>query len=475
VLVAGCETSSTVTAGPNPVKCQVSLGAMPTVDAVGGGGSLAVTTQPECAWDASVDVSWITGLSPASGQGTANVAFQVAANEGASAREAMIVVNGEPARVSQRAPCRYDVAPSSQNVGAEARAGVITITTASECAWTAAPDVSWITVTSGATGSGNGSVAYTVAPNEGGVRNGAIVIANQRSSITQGALPPPPPPCNPTISSTSQSVAAAGGAGTVTVSAAGSCPWTAGSNAPWIAISSGANGAGNGSVTFNVAANTGAERTGTLTIAGRVFTVSQAAGSSPTPPPPSPPPPPPPPACNYSISPNSANASVLGGTGSVAVSAGGGCAWTAQSNASWMSITSGVSGSGNGSVGYLVIPNISGSRTGSLTIAGQTFTVTQAAVVPCTYSISPGSQQVGRQAGSGSVQVSAGNGCTWTAASNSSWITVTSGASGSGNGTVTFSFPRNNGNDRTGSLTVATRTATVQQRGNNGGDDDDDD
>jgi hypothetical protein len=59
--------------------------------------------------------------------------------------------------------------------------------------------------------------------------------------------------------------------------------------------------------------------------------------------------------------------------------------------------------------------------------------------------------------------VSTSSTCTWTASSNDSWITVTSGASGTGDGTVTFSYTQNDGRDRRGTLTVAGRTATVEQ------------
>lgn len=83
--------------------------------------------------------------------------------------------------------------------------------------------------------------------------------------------------------------------------------------------------------------------------------------------------------CTYSISPSSANFAAGGGTGSVTVTAGAGCNWTAVSNASFITVTSGSSGSGNGSVGYSVAANSgSASRNGTMTIAGQTFTVTQA-------------------------------------------------------------------------------------------------
>ena len=461
-IVAGCETSSTLSASPTPVKCVVALGAPPMMDAGGGSGSLAITTQPECAWDVATNVNWISVVSPASGQGTADVLFRVAANDGASLREGMISVNGEHARVSQRAPCRYEVAPATQNVSSTGGAVSLTISTAAECAWTAVPDVAWISRTSSAAGSGNGTVHFAVLPNDGAPRTGSIGIADQRAIVTQPGASAPQPACSPTVSPASQNIGAGGGAGApVNVSAPGTCQWTATSNAPWIAVTAGAIGTGNGSVAFSVAANTGGARAGTLTIAGQTFTVNQAAFGAPQ--------------CTYAIGPNqsvSANASA----GTVAVTAGGGCMWTAASNAAWISITSGATGTGNGSVAFSVDANTGGARAGTLTIAGQTFTVNQAAFVApqCTYSISPTSQEVRRNAGTDTIQVSTSGACSWTASSNTSWITVTSGASGTGNGTVTFSFTQNNGNRRTGSLTVAGRTATVEQRADNGNNDDDD-
>jgi hypothetical protein len=465
--VCGCETSSVVSQAPNPVKCLVTLATPPMMDPGGGSGSFAISTQPECAWDVSTNVSWISALSPATGQGPADVSFRVAANDGASTRDGMIVVNGEQVRVSQRAPCRYDVGPSSQNVSASGGSGTINIATTNDCAWTAASDSSWIGLASSAAGNGNGTVGFTVASNPGGTRSGAIVVANQRATITQAGASAAA--CNATISPTSQNVAAAGGAGTpITVSAAGSCQWAATSGATWITINSGATGTANGTVTFSVAANTGAARTGTLTVAGRAFTVTQAASSSPAPPPP-----PPPASCSYSISPRDRNEPALGDNGTVEVSTSNTCAWTAVSNAGWITITSGASGTGDGRVDYLVLPNVGGGRTGTLTIAGQTFTVTQAALV-CSYSISPGSQRVESPAGSGTVTVSTSSTCAWTAVSNDSWITVTSGASGTGSGTVTFSYTANTSDrDRRGTLTVAGRNATVEQREQRGRGDDD--
>lgn len=84
------------------------------------------------------------------------------------------------------------------------------------------------------------------------------------------------------------------------------------------------------------------------------------------------------PACSYSIDSYNASYGSAGGTGSVGVFAGSGCNWTATNNVGWITITSGTSGVGNGPVNYSVATNSTVfGRIGTLTIAGQTFTVTQ--------------------------------------------------------------------------------------------------
>ncbi len=83
--------------------------------------------------------------------------------------------------------------------------------------------------------------------------------------------------------------------------------------------------------------------------------------------------------CSFTISSGSQNIAYGGGTGSIEVTASSSsCNWTAASNASWISITSGTSGQGNGVVMYSVISNLAAStRAGTITVAGQTFTITQ--------------------------------------------------------------------------------------------------
>lgn len=83
--------------------------------------------------------------------------------------------------------------------------------------------------------------------------------------------------------------------------------------------------------------------------------------------------------CTDSISPARAAFPRGGGSGSVAVTAPGGCGWTAVSNASWITVVGGASGSGNGTVTYTVAPYAAEpkKRNGTVTIAGQAIQVTQ--------------------------------------------------------------------------------------------------
>jgi Zn-dependent metalloprotease len=83
-------------------------------------------------------------------------------------------------------------------------------------------------------------------------------------------------------------------------------------------------------------------------------------------------------ACSFSINPTSASFAAAGGSASVTVTTQAGCNWTAVSNNSFITITSGASGTGSGTVSYSVAANTSTARSGSLTIAGLTHSVSQA-------------------------------------------------------------------------------------------------
>jgi len=202
--------------------------------------------------------------------------------------------------------------------------------------------------------------------------------------------------CSYSIDPTSASPGAAGGSGFVSVTAGGWCDWTAVSNDPsWLTVTSGSPGTGNRSVGYSVAVNTGAARTGTITIADKTFTVNQAAA-----------------ACSYSIDPPSASPGPGGGVICFAVTTSAWCDWTAVSNdPSWLTLTSGSPGTGNGTVCFSVAVNTGAARTGTITIAGEIFTVNQAAAA-CSYSIDPAAAGAGWTGGSGTVDVTTEAGAT---------------------------------------------------------------
>jgi hypothetical protein len=408
---------------------------------------VSVTTQAECEWTASASVPWITGLTPASGQGPGQVQFQVAANPNAVARVGDIALNGQHASVSQAAaPCGYDLATHALALPAAGGTGTLNVIALAGCAWTASSQAPWVQVTSAASGSGNGSVTFTVAANTGAVRVGSVTIGGQTFQVTQDAAPAPAPaPCTYSLDVTAQAVGAAGGPAAATVRSDPACSWTAVSNVPWMSITGTPGGSGNGQVSITVAANTGSTRIGTATIAGVTFTVTEAGS------------------CAASIAPASQTMTPAGGTGTpVAVTTATGCTWAATTTDAWITITAGASGNGNGTVNFTVAATSGPARTGAITIAGQAFSVTQ--TTGCTFAINPASQSMGAAGGAGSpVAVSTAAGCTWTAATASAWLTVTSGASGTGNGAVNFTAAANSGPARTDTITIAGQTFTVNQ------------
>jgi len=100
------------------------------------------------------------------------------------------------------------------------------------------------------------------------------------------------------------------------------------------------------------------------------------------------------PPCTFTLGSTSASANSGGDTLTVTVGASAAtCTWTAVSNSPFITIKSGASGTGNGSVVLTIAPNPTNTRSGTVTIAGQTFTVNQSASLVAAFSLfDPGSQ-----------------------------------------------------------------------------------
>ena len=176
-----------------------------------------------------------------------------------------------------------------------------------------------------------------------------------------------------TISVSAKTVQKSGGGGTITVSGTGA--WTAVSDSPWITVKSGASGDGDGKVMFTVGENTTADtRIGHINVNDNVYTITQYGYAA-------------------TISPTSTTVDRNGGSGTINVTTDAGITWTATANVDWLSVTP-TSGRSVGSVTYTVAPYPGVvSRSGSITIAGNTFAVTQTGVdvniEPATMKIGP--------------------------------------------------------------------------------------
>jgi hypothetical protein len=141
------------------------------------------------------------------------------------------------------------------------------------------------------------------------------------------------------------------------------------------------------------------------------------------------------------------------------------CSWIAVSNDPFITITSGTNRVGSGQVRYTVSGNTNTvALRGTMTIAGQTFTVNQAAG-GCTYALSPATAKFKAAGGSKTVKVKARfSDCAWSAVSNDPFITITSGTNGVGNGVVFYSVaPNTNAVALSGTMTIAGKTYTVSE------------
>ncbi len=114
--------------------------------------------------------------------------------------------------------------------------------------------------------------------------SGELYVVGLGGTVSKivSAAPPPPPPapsCTYAISPTRANFSRTGGTGSVTVTTAAGCNWTASTTGEtWITVTGGAIGNGPGAVTYSVAPYSGRQgtRNGRITIAGQVFTVKQS-------------------------------------------------------------------------------------------------------------------------------------------------------------------------------------------------------
>lgn len=335
------------------------------------------------------------------------------------------------------------------------------------CSWTATSSVPWIVlldthqgygdnetnVADTGTATGSGTAEFAVAANTGSAsRTGSITVAGQTFTFTQ----PGASSCDESIAPTSQSFAVAGGSGSFAVTS-GCFGYYVQSYAPWITVAQNTSLlTDNASANFTVDQNTGGPRTGTITAGGAVYTVTQAA-----------------PGCYYTLDTTSALVAATGTTGKINVTASAStCAWTARPSSSQISISSGATGTGNGTVNYTVAPNTGAPVSPTITIgdasAYAVFTANEASPYTCTFTLTPSTNHVSSQGISTYFQITGSQQfCKWTATSSDPSVLTINGSgtgSGSGSSVVYYRVAQNDtGAPRTLTITAGCQTFTITQ------------
>ncbi len=422
--------------------------------ASGGSASVGVTTNAGCSWNAASS-NGLTVVPPGNGSGNGSVSLNIPANNSTSPRTLTATVANQTFTVNQSGVnCTVGLSASSVQLPASGGTGSVAVTTPQGCTYNTVPGPGWVSITSGDTGNGPGPVAlnFSVSPNSTTLpRSGTLNIGGQTYQINQD-----PTPCSVTVdaSALSSPFATAGGFAGINITAnGGNCSWTASSGATWATLAP-LGGSGNGSIIVTASSNSSSAspRSTNITVAGQTIPISQAGTT-----------------CTYNLGSSTASVPFGGGAGSVTVTAPAVCGWSASLDptAPWLGITS--SGSaGTSDVSFTAAPNPNDTpRSGTLTIAGQPYTVTQGAA-PCNYVLSGSNTTVASTQTSSSFTFStAATGCTTTAVSYSNWLTVNTNTSPDGmSGSVDFTAAANtSGSTRMGTIQFGGQTFTVSQTG----------
>ena len=234
----------------------------------------------------------------------------------------------------------------------------------SQCAWTVSSSDPWVLFTSPASGTGIRTVTYTTELNQGPSRVAVLAAAGAPAPylIQQHAQPGV---CAFSVSP-QQNVPASGGSLTFNVTATPGCEWGALSQSSFVAVGQPGWGSGSGSFSVTVSTNSStSSRTGFILVGTTSASVFQSAGAA---------------GCSYSLTSSSAGIPSPSSSSSVALTTAAGCPWTASSNVPWLSITPPATGTGPSTIQFAAQSNpLPVPRVGTLSIGGQTFTVTQAA------------------------------------------------------------------------------------------------
>ena len=406
-------------------------------------------------WNVAPNNSWISVVDAGNGQGGDLVTIAIAENPSYRARTGTVTIGTETFTVTQQGrpteALSFTVNPTASTASVNGANGMIAVLATPDLPWTAASGANWLTVyATTATGAGNGNVVYNASPNPTLFeRTGTVTVTPEAASgmaakthtVTQ-------PAAESALSSNGYEFEASGESCSVRVSVADIVQWEIENTNGWITVNGNESRVGPGEVVLQASANdTVYPRSGTVKIAGKTFSVSQKARG-------------------VELEYDTKLFSTDGGYESISIHPDGNSDWTAvASDATWITIFQGDSGTGDGEILYIVAPYVGDgtARTGWIEVGDKKVYITQRAY---DLNIEPNGTNVVGNVGAGEFGVSASTNDIWTAIVTEPWITLVSGYdSGTGSGTVRFIYTENNtGKTRTGKILVNGEVYTLEQR-----------
>jgi hypothetical protein len=371
-----------------------------------------------------------------------------------------------PSPVGPSSVCAFEVAPATAEISEQGGTAALSVTTTAGCSWTASADREWITLTSGRTGSGSGSVSYAIAANSSTESRTAIVTVEQmRHTIVQRGAAPPTPSCRYELAPGQAVFGKDAADSTFAVNATPGCAWSAASGAPWLMVNAG-SGSGNGAVSFSVARNSAIDaRRAIIVVADQQFAVEQAGDSG---------------LCDYVVAPVELRPCMAAGALVAEIATQAGCPWTVTAAAPWLSVVSGSSGQGGGVIRIAFPDNYDAPREGIVQVrwptptAGQNIRVMQAG---CRYGVSQTAFTFTAAAADGAFEVlqqsdpitcggATQDRCVWTARADVDWVTIVTGMPRAGDNRVAFAVAKNDAaTPRTAHITVRDKVVTITQAG----------
>jgi len=313
------------------------------------GGGAAILTSGTGSWTASTAQSWINITPTTSGSAGTNVFYMVDANPSADPRNGVITIGNASHEVRQTG-YNATISPTSLNASADGESISVSVVPEAIVSWTATSQSSWITVDSGASGFGNGSVGISVAPYDGVVsRSGSVIIAGQTFTVTQGGIDVALEPESTKLPTNATKILF------VQVRALAGTAWDPQSQVSWISVIDPGAKFGDSTVTLAISQNTSyLERVGTVKIGTATFTVTQAGVASPT----------------INVSPTQTTAAPSGASGTIRVAGTFDTPVRVESLSAWLTIAGGLDHVVPKDVNFGVAANsLSESRTGQIRVS----------------------------------------------------------------------------------------------------------